>query len=187
MSKQSLKWNEKPIPIILLLLLFFPLGLFFMWKNQVFTKTVRVVVSILFTIGIIGSIGGEGKSISNVEESYGKTYYYLHDERDYIKIDEIGNFTLNEYIPNSNQTFVFTGKLGENGNLVPNEELKYKGRNNYEYSYFLNEFEFYVGTEPDDSNKKRYRLTLKSKGYQTVDFKTNRREWKTEERSYYSK
>ena len=74
MSEQNVKWNEKPISIILLLLLFFPLGLYFMWKNQVFSKTVRIVVSVLFVIGIIGSMGNQETSNLNVSDLVGKTY-----------------------------------------------------------------------------------------------------------------
>jgi hypothetical protein len=74
MSEQNLKWNEKPILIIPLILFFFPLGLYFMWKNQVFSKKVRVVVSIFFVFVIIGSMGNQETSNLNVSDLVGNTY-----------------------------------------------------------------------------------------------------------------
>ena len=74
MSEQNLKWNEKPTSIILLLLFLFPLGLYFMWKNQVFSKTVRVIVSMFFALGVIGYIGNQGTSNVNASDLIGNTY-----------------------------------------------------------------------------------------------------------------
>ena len=40
------KWNQKPLYIILLLIFFFPIGIYFMWKNKVFSVKVRWIVSV---------------------------------------------------------------------------------------------------------------------------------------------
>ena len=66
MTEQIVKWNEKPIWITLLLLFFFPLGLYFMWKNRVFSKTTRLVVSIFIGLIIVGSMGDQEKSGAQV-------------------------------------------------------------------------------------------------------------------------
>jgi|LSQX01.3.fsa_nt_gb type IV secretory pathway VirB10-like protein len=52
-NKQKL--TEKNWFVILLLILLWPVGLFFMWKNRVFSKTVRIIISsVLILLLIIG-------------------------------------------------------------------------------------------------------------------------------------
>ena len=157
-----------------------------MWKNKVFSKTTRLVVSIFIGLIIVGSMGNKGTSSNKIEDSYGRTFYPLQEKKDYFRVDKEGNFRLQETVTASGETFVFTGKLGKNGVLIPDNEMKYKSRIYADYSYFLNEYEFIIGKDPDDSKIKEYIIYLKQKGYQTVDFKTNRREWKTNSRAYYS-
>jgi|TARA_B100000795_G_C22772950_1_gene428691 hypothetical protein len=62
MTEQNMKWNEKPLSIILLLLFFFPLGLYFMWKNEVFSKTKRWIISIFLGFVVIGNMSSSSSS-----------------------------------------------------------------------------------------------------------------------------
>ena len=42
------KWFQKPTGAIILLVLFFPVGLYLMWKNQFWTKKTRWIVTVFF-------------------------------------------------------------------------------------------------------------------------------------------
>ena len=54
-----MKISEKNWFIILMLVLFFPVGLFLMWKNAKWHKTVKIIISVLFAIMVIFSNGSE--------------------------------------------------------------------------------------------------------------------------------
>ena len=42
------KWYQKPVTVILFLIFFFPVGLYLMWKYDLWSKTTQVVVSVFF-------------------------------------------------------------------------------------------------------------------------------------------
>ena len=48
----SKKWHQKPGGVVLLLIFFFPVGLYLMWKNKVWSKTTRWVISAIFVVGL---------------------------------------------------------------------------------------------------------------------------------------
>lgn len=53
MENQNLKWYQKKSGVIILLLLFFPVGLYLMWKHSDYwSKTSKVIITIL-VIGIV--------------------------------------------------------------------------------------------------------------------------------------
>lgn len=56
--------------------------------------------------------------------------YNMIDGRDYIIINRDNSFTLHEYIPNSEQTFEWKGKV-ENLKLITNKNLDYQGFNDF--------------------------------------------------------
>ena len=51
-SKDEIKWHKKPSNIIIALFIFFPVGIYFMWKNQIWTKNIRWVITGVF-IGLV--------------------------------------------------------------------------------------------------------------------------------------
>ena len=57
-----------------------------------------------------------------------KKLYNIVDGRDWIIIKDDNTFILHEYIPNSNQTFEWNGRV-DNMKLITSKELSYKGRN----------------------------------------------------------
>jgi hypothetical protein len=59
-----------------------------------------------------------------------KKLYNIVDGRDWIIIKDDNTFILHEYIPNSNQTFEWNGRV-DNMKLITSKELSYKGRNDY--------------------------------------------------------
>ena len=54
-----MKIYEKNWFIILMLVVFFPVGLFLMWKNAKWHKTVKIIISVLFAAAVIFSNGNE--------------------------------------------------------------------------------------------------------------------------------
>lgn len=49
-SSQGRKWYQQPVGVVLLLFLFFPLGLYFMWKNSVFPRNARIVITAMVAL-----------------------------------------------------------------------------------------------------------------------------------------
>ena len=51
-NNNELKWHQKPKNIIIALILFLPVGIYFMWKNKIWSKKTRWIVSGIFLIAI---------------------------------------------------------------------------------------------------------------------------------------
>ncbi len=58
-NQTELKWYQKPTGIIILLIVFFPVGLFLMWKNEIWTKKTRWIVTGAIALLFIASAGGD--------------------------------------------------------------------------------------------------------------------------------
>lgn len=58
MSKS--KFGTTPTSVLLMLILFFPVGLYLMWKNTVFSKTTRFLISGVFILIFIGGLSNSG-------------------------------------------------------------------------------------------------------------------------------
>lgn len=53
-NQTELKWYQKPVGVIILLIWLFPIGLYMMWKNDLWTKQTRwIVTGILALITVI--------------------------------------------------------------------------------------------------------------------------------------
>lgn len=52
----ELQWHQKPRNIILLLIFFFPLGLYFMWKNEIWAKKTRWIITGVISLIVIANI-----------------------------------------------------------------------------------------------------------------------------------
>lgn len=50
------KWYQKTGWIIALLILFFPIGLFLMWKYANWNKIVKIIITVLFALSLIGNM-----------------------------------------------------------------------------------------------------------------------------------
>lgn len=56
-NQTELKWYQKPAGVIILLIFFFPLGLYLMWKNELWTKQTRWIVTAFIAVVIIANAG----------------------------------------------------------------------------------------------------------------------------------
>lgn len=71
-NQPEVKWYQKPTSIIILLIIFFPIGLYLMWKNELWTKQTRWIVTGVITALIIANSGNnnsESSSGSNISSS----------------------------------------------------------------------------------------------------------------------
>lgn len=59
------KWHQKPVTAVLFLIFFFPVGLYLMWKNNLWSKTTRVIVSVFFGLLVVGNLSKEANQNSN--------------------------------------------------------------------------------------------------------------------------
>lgn len=56
-NQPILKWYQKPITVVLFLIFFFPVGIYLMWKHNLWNKTSRVLVSVFFGLFVIANMG----------------------------------------------------------------------------------------------------------------------------------
>jgi len=71
LESEKLKWHEKPIIIILLLIFFFPLGLYFMWKNGMWSKSVRLILTSIFVFIVIANMDFSSDDTVNSRKKLG--------------------------------------------------------------------------------------------------------------------
>ncbi len=58
-NQSNLKWYQKPITVILFLIFFFPVGIFLMWKYDLWSKTTRVLVSVFFGLLLVANMNSK--------------------------------------------------------------------------------------------------------------------------------
>lgn len=77
-NQTELKWHQKPTQIILLLIFFFPVGLYFMWKNEMWSKTTRWIITGTIAFAVITNIGNDSSSKKFAVEDFklGKTFEF---------------------------------------------------------------------------------------------------------------
>jgi len=76
-SQNELKWYQKPEGVIALLILFFPAGLYLMWKDEHWTKQTRWIVTGVLAIIVLAYNGDESSSFSfsdSIEGTYLKEW-----------------------------------------------------------------------------------------------------------------
>lgn len=65
-NQTELKWYQKPTGVIILLIVFFPVGLYLMWKNDMWTKKTRWIVTTVIAVVLLansneGGLGGRSE------------------------------------------------------------------------------------------------------------------------------
>lgn len=67
-SKIITKWYQKSIWVIILLILFFPVGLFLMWKYTNWNKKAKIVITGIFALIVIGSSSSSNTKKENTQQ-----------------------------------------------------------------------------------------------------------------------
>ena len=68
-NDESLKWHQKPIATIIFLIFFFPVGLYLMWRNELWSKNTRIVISIIFGLLLTNAANKNNGTKSGIETS----------------------------------------------------------------------------------------------------------------------
>ena len=87
------KWYKKPMAIYILCLVFPPVGIYQVWKNQEFTKTKKIILTVLSSFVVIGFLGGKesedgGSDSSSESGGYCCCQYTIVDETCYEYVSE---------------------------------------------------------------------------------------------------
>lgn len=65
-NQTTQKWYQKPVIVILFLIFFFPVGLYLMWKNNLWSKTTRIITSVFFGLLILSNLNkNKSNQLSN--------------------------------------------------------------------------------------------------------------------------
>lgn len=67
-NQHQQKWHQKTNSIILLLIFFFPLGLYFMWKNEIWPIKTRWIITSVFVFAVILNTRNENSSKTDGNE-----------------------------------------------------------------------------------------------------------------------
>lgn len=68
-NQTELKWFQKPAGVIIIFLFFFPLGLILMWKNDLWTKQTRLIVTALIAVVLVLAGAGNTKSSQSAKNN----------------------------------------------------------------------------------------------------------------------
>ena len=63
-NKTEKKWYQKPTAVVLLLIFFFPVGLYLLWKHEVWSKTARWIISGVLALAVIANAGKDDSTTS---------------------------------------------------------------------------------------------------------------------------
>ena len=64
-NSNNLKWYQKPGMITALIIIFAPVGIYLMWKNNLWSKKIRWVVTIFIALVFITNLNVEDKNSEN--------------------------------------------------------------------------------------------------------------------------
>ena len=65
-NQSEKKWYQKPVTVVLFLIFFFPVGLYLMWKHELWSKTARWIISAVFALAVVANAGkNESTTVSN--------------------------------------------------------------------------------------------------------------------------
>ena len=70
---ENLEWHQKPNNVILALLFIFPVGLYYMWKNEIWTSKTRYIISTIYALAFLANLTSEetpkyGAPVTSIDE-----------------------------------------------------------------------------------------------------------------------
>jgi hypothetical protein len=125
-NQTNLKWYQKPNGVIILLILFFPVGLYQMWKNQMWTKKTRIIISVFIILSVVVATSNENSnSFSNISSSSSSSSSSSDNSDIYGEYSDFSNWysgISGKIIVNSSS---WSGYISDNGDFT-----RYKGITN---------------------------------------------------------
>lgn len=82
------KWYQQPATVVVFLIFFFPVGLYLMWKYDLWSKTARVIVSVFFGLVVFWSVNSKKFKSKNNYNSYD----YHMSTRGENQCDDMGSY-----------------------------------------------------------------------------------------------
>ena len=76
------KWYQTELGIIALLLFFFPVGLYLMWKYSFWTKKTRTYITVILAILVFGALVSNVVSLGMSVEEDNNENFYLNEENE---------------------------------------------------------------------------------------------------------
>jgi hypothetical protein len=131
-DQQKALWYDNNFIVIILLIIFFPIGLYGLWKNKKISKNVKIIVSIFFGLLIITASGSENKPSFDLKKEKENQLFHiayesetsikqnLKDPQSYEMIDKDYKF-LSDTIYEVNITYSATNSFG---GRIQNKYLK---------------------------------------------------------------
>jgi hypothetical protein len=68
-TSENTPWYKKPVSVILLLIFFFPVGLYLMWKHELWNKNTRWIVTGVVGIVVLAQLGKGGSNDCGCSDS----------------------------------------------------------------------------------------------------------------------
>ena len=123
------KWYQQPATVVVFLIFFFPVGLYLMWKNDLWSKTARVIVSAFFGLLILGNLLNDKSRNPQLGEysSFGHNTDIYCGSSNYINLKDNGK--LEFYSKVSGERFKTCASDG-NYTIDKNNNLTISGLNN---------------------------------------------------------
>lgn len=118
------KWYDNKAIVILLIILFFPVGLFAMWKSNSFSKKWKIGVSAFFVLLFIISIATDDKS-DQKDRNKSVSYEKIKEDKksDFVKTEEPQNLNSfqNIFVSQKIEQFSSQIKEGKSANEIKSE------------------------------------------------------------------
>jgi len=87
--QNSNSWYEKKWLVIVLCIVFFPIGLYALWKNTSISKGWKIGVTVFFAFGIIANLGNSDTKLTSEfdlkEEKKERLWKIAYDSETYLK------------------------------------------------------------------------------------------------------
>ena len=91
------KWYQKPLGVVLLIWIFFPVGIYFMWKENVWTSKTRLIITSVFSLFIIIGLFGKKQETSaaneNILENRNELVKYLTNSDGWYSYGALGAYS----------------------------------------------------------------------------------------------
>jgi|688.fasta_scaffold237682_2 hypothetical protein len=131
-NSNNLKWYQKEEVKNFLSIIIFPIGIYLMWKNQIFSKSTRWIITVvvfLFILGLLipkGKLEGKKFIYSNVLNGSGAVLEFETSKKCtwFFLMGNVKQFTSGEYIlEEDNLIFSWEDGVGpKSGKLVKENE-----------------------------------------------------------------